>query len=208
MTTDDTTHDKRLTTRGARTRGRIVAVAADLMYIQGVEATTLDNVLVASGASKSQLYRHFSDKATLVRAVIDHVGDRIITRERETIGDVTTLGGLRNWADGLVKLNGLRHGAYGCALGSLAAEIADRDELAHATLLRLFTQWQTLIHEALVALQEAGELLPNVAVDQLATGLMAALQGGYLLAQTERDVEPMAISLDLALSHIEKLAAR
>jgi TetR/AcrR family transcriptional regulator, transcriptional repressor for nem operon len=31
------------------------------------------------------------------------------------------------------------------------------------------------------------------------------LQGGYMLAQTERDVTPMAIALDMALAHIEGL---
>jgi hypothetical protein len=45
-----------------------------------------------------------------------------------------------------------------------------------------------------------------VSVDQLATGVMAALQGGYMLAQTERDVTPMATAIDMALAHIESLS--
>ena len=39
--------------------------------------------------------------------------------------------------------------------------------------------------------------------DRLAVGLMAALQGGYLLASTARDVRPMEIALDLALDHVK-----
>ena len=35
---------------------------------------------------------------------------------------------------------------------------------------------------------------------------MGALQGGYLLAQTARDVTPMATSIDMALAHIESLS--
>lgn len=31
---------------------------------------------------------------------------------------------------------------------------------------------------------------------------MAALQGGYLLAQTAHDVTPMEIALDMALDHV------
>jgi hypothetical protein len=34
---------------------------------------------------------------------------------------------------------------------------------------------------------------------------MGALQGGYMLAQTARDVTPMAPSIDMALAHIESL---
>ena len=41
---------------------------------------------------------------------------------------------------------------------------------------------------------------------ELATGLMAALQGGYLLAQTAQDVKPMRIALDMAIGHIKAYA--
>ena len=35
---------------------------------------------------------------------------------------------------------------------------------------------------------------------------MAALQGGYLLAQTTRDVTPMEIALDMALDQVRTYA--
>src|SRR3954468_20261420 len=44
----------RLTARGAATRERIVQAAAELMAAKGVAATTLDEVRLASGTSKSQ----------------------------------------------------------------------------------------------------------------------------------------------------------
>ena len=47
---------KRLTRRGAATRNRVVEVAADLVQRNGISETTLDQVMEASGASKSQLY--------------------------------------------------------------------------------------------------------------------------------------------------------
>jgi len=45
------------------------------MRVRGVGGTTLDDVVVASNVSKSQLYRHFEYKQALVRAVIELVGD-------------------------------------------------------------------------------------------------------------------------------------
>ncbi|GAA5014579.1 TetR/AcrR family transcriptional regulator [Actinopolymorpha pittospori] len=207
MTTADSHNGRRLTARGAKTRTRIVTAAADLMYIQGVGGTTLDEVLAASGVSKSQLYHHFDGKDALVRAVIDHVGQRVIERERDALGHVSTLPGLRRWRDALVANNALRHGAYGCALGSLASEVSDHDDLARRALSHLFTEWQGLLAGVLRRLQDSGALPPEAPVDQLATGLMGALQGGYMLAQTARDVTPMATSIDMALAHIESLSA-
>jgi AcrR family transcriptional regulator len=207
MTTVDSPNGRRLTARGAKTRARIVTTAADLMYIRGVGNTTLDDVVAASGVSKSQLYHHFAGKDALVRAVIDLVGERVIERERDALGRVSTIAGLRRWRDALVQNNALRHGAYGCALGSLASEVSDHDDLARQALSRLFAEWEGLLATVLRRLRDSGALPPEAPIDQLATGLMGALQGGYMLAQTARDVTPMATSIDMALAHIESLSA-
>jgi TetR/AcrR family transcriptional regulator, transcriptional repressor for nem operon len=207
MTTADSHNGRRLTARGAKTRARIVAAAADLMYIQGVGGTTLDDVLAASGVSKSQLYHHFDGKDALVRAVIDHTGERVLQRERDALGHVSTISGLRRWRDALVQNNALRHGAYGCSLGALASEVSDNDDLARQTLTQLFGEWQGLLAGVLRRLQDSGVLSSEASVDQLSTGLMGAVQGGYVLAQTARDVTPMATSIDMALAHIESLSA-
>jgi AcrR family transcriptional regulator len=206
VTTADAREGRRLTARGAKTKARIVAAAADLMYVRGVGATTLDDVLAASGVSKSQLYNHFAGKEALVRAVIEHMGQFVIKRERDALGRVSTFRGLRRWRDALVQANTLRHGAYGCALGSLASEVSDHDDVARLALSRLFIEWQGLLVAVLQRLRDGGSLPPDVSVDQLATGLMGALQGGYLLAQAARDVTPMATSIDMALAHIESLS--
>ncbi|MBW8871719.1 MAG: TetR/AcrR family transcriptional regulator [Leifsonia sp.] len=195
----------RLTARGAKTRERIVTAAADLMYVRGVGATTLDDVLAASGVSKSQLYRHFANKDEIVRAVIELMGERVILREQNALGRVSTMAGLRRWRDALVQNNALRHGAYGCALGSFASEVADHDDVARRALLALFAEWKDLLAGAIRRLQENGALPADAPVDELAVGLLAAVQGGYLLAQTARDVTPMATSIDMALTHIESL---
>jgi len=196
----------RLTTRGAKTRARIIATAADLMRIRGVGATTLDDVVSASNVSKSQLYRNFEDKPALVRAVIELVGDRTIEGERERLEKVRTFAGLRRWRDALIARNALQDGRYGCPLGSLANEVADQDSLARAKLNDLFTAWQELFDGVLRRFQADGVLPPDVDVAQLATGFVAAVQGGYLLAQTARDVAPMASAIDMAIAHVQLLA--
>jgi TetR/AcrR family transcriptional repressor of nem operon len=196
-------HDRRLTARGAATRDRIVAAAADLMYVKGVHATTLDDVRVATGTSKSQLYRHFPDKDTLVHAVIARRGQEVLKREGERLERLNSFSGLIRWRDALVGVNALRNGAYGCALGSMASELADTDEQARVPLAGLFQSWEELLAAGLRRMQAKGTLSPEADPGRLAVGLMAALQGGYLLASTARDVRPVEIALDLALGHVK-----
>ena len=195
----------RLTARGAKTRARIIATAADLMRVRGVGGTTLDDVIVASNVSKSQLYRHFEDKQALVRAVIEFVGDRKIAQERERLSKVMTFAGLRRWRDALIENNALQAGRYGCSLGSLANEVADQDSIAREKLHELFATWQELFEDLLRRFQKVGLIPQEADVSQLATGLLAAVQGGYLLAQTSRDVAPMASAIDMALAHLHLL---
>lgn len=196
----------RLTARGAKTRSRIVATAADLMRVRGVGGTTLDDVVSASKVSKSQLYRHFEDKSALVRAVIEFVGERKISGERERLEKVKTFAGLRRWRDAIVQDNALQEGRYGCSLGSLANEVSDQDSLARAKLHDLFMAWQELFEDLLGRFQREGVIPQDADVVQLSTGFVAAVQGGYLLAQTNHDVTPMAFAIDLAIAHLHLLA--
>ncbi|WP_202866289.1 TetR/AcrR family transcriptional regulator [Kribbella turkmenica] len=197
----------RLTARGARTRSRIIATAADLMRLRGVSATTLDDVVIASNVSKSQLYWHFEDKHALVGAVIEFVGDRTIAAERARLGSVKTFAGLRRWRDTLVETNGPQGGRYGCPLGSLANEVADQDSIARQKLHDLFSAWQGLFEDLLRRFQKAGVIPCQADVSQLAIGLLAAVQGGYLLAQASRDVAPLASAIDMTLAHLRLLGS-
>lgn len=178
------------------------------MRVRGVGGTSLDDVVVASNVSKSQLYRHFEDKQALVRAVIEFVGDRTIAAERERLSKVMTFAGLRRWRDALVKNNALQEGRYGCPLGSLANEVADQDSIARKKLHDLFSAWQELFEDLLRRFQKAGLIPQEADASQLATGLLAAVQGGYLLAQASRDVTPMASAIDMTLAHLHMLNSK
>jgi AcrR family transcriptional regulator len=200
--TDELTRP-RLTARGAATRSRIVEVANELMRTRGVAATTLDDVRAASNTSKSQFYQHFADKNALVEAVTRLRSERVLAREEQSLHRMSSFSGLQRWRNSLVALNAARGGANGCGLGSLANELADTNEDARLILAEAFTRWESLIAEGLERMKQAGALKPDADPAGLATGLLAALQGGYLLSQTTKDIRPMEIALDMALAQIE-----
>src|SRR3954454_3197771 len=94
---DELTRASRLTRRGLATRARIVRAAAALMYTKGVNATTLDAVRIASGTSKSQLYRHFVDKESLVEEVISLHAYEVLARQRQRLERLDSIRGLELW---------------------------------------------------------------------------------------------------------------
>lgn len=196
-------NDSRLTERGRATRERILRVAADMMYVKGVSSTTLDEVRAASGTSKSQLYRHYADKDALVRDVVTLQAAELLERQHQLLQRLNSLRGLERWRNALIEHNALRNGAYGCPLGSLASELADQDEEVRKAIARHFDTWEGLLDAGLERMKDSGVLRADADAGELATGLMAALQGGYLLAQTAQDVKPMRIALDMAIGHVK-----
>jgi len=192
----------RRTARGEATRARIVQAAVDLMRVRGVAATTLDDVRAASGTSKSQLYHHFTDKDCLVQEVIAHQARDVLEREEQQLRQLNSIRGLERWRDAILQRSAIHDGAYGCQLGSLASELSDHNELARTALAQHFETWLGLIAAGLERMRSSGKLRPDAEPERLATGLMGALEGGYLLAQTQHDTRPMRISLDMAIDYI------
>lgn len=193
---------RRLTSRGAATKARIIEAASQLMFEKGVASTTLADVRTASATSKSQLYQHFADKDALVRDVIKFRVESLLAQQQRRLERVDSIRGLEIWRDELVERNALRAGAYGCPLGSMANELADHDEATRRKLATHFDQWQQMLMNAIERLKALGVLRSDAESRALASGLLAALQGGYLLAKTTRDVNLMRVAIDMAIAHV------
>jgi TetR/AcrR family transcriptional regulator, transcriptional repressor for nem operon len=192
----------KLTSRGAATRNRIVLAAAELMHVQGVAATTIDEVLASSATSKSQFYQHFDDKTELVYEVITVRADEILSWQRLRLEKVDSFRGLYQWRDAMIQRCTLRRGLWGCELGSLAAELSDSDDKARVSLAEHFAEWRAILAAALGRMRDAGVLVADIDGPALATGLLAAVEGGYLLSQTAHDPRLMQTALNSAIGHI------
>ena len=98
-------------------------------------------------------------------------------------------------------------GQYGCPLGSIANEIADHDEDTRRIIANHFDEWLQMIIDAIDRLRANGVLTQDADPRALASGLLAALQGGYLLAKTARDVNLMRVAVDMAIAQIRAFSA-
>jgi TetR/AcrR family transcriptional repressor of nem operon len=195
---------RQLTRKGQETRRRIVDAAADLIFRQGVANTTIEDVRAAADVSSSQLYHYFDDKPALVRAVVDHQADTIVGGQ-ETF-DLSTLDGLRAWRDWVIEYQRELDCSGGCPIGSLGSELAETDPEARAHVAAGFKRWEATIQSGLREMHARGRLTPGTDPDTLALALLAALQGGLLLTQIQRDTKPLEAALDAMLELVARLA--
>ncbi|WP_407342772.1 TetR/AcrR family transcriptional regulator [Pengzhenrongella phosphoraccumulans] len=194
------------TKRGLATRARIVEVAADLVWTRGASGTTLDDVLDASRTSKSQMYHYFTDKDALVTAVARRQVERVVSAQSEHLILMDTLDLFREWGQWIVAGMRERGCVGGCPMGSLASELAEHSETDREVLARGFHDWHGHLARSLTAMRDSGELRSSADPDALATAVLAAVQGGLLLAQTARSTKPLEAAIAMAEQHVRQHA--
>ena len=195
------TDGNRLTTKGAATRVRIVQAAAELMHDSGVADTTMLDIQKRAKVSGSQLYHYFADKDEIVHAVIDYRIATLISRQQSL--DLSTLQGIREWRDWTVARVEARHGQGGCPIGSLGGQLAETDEVGRVELEVAFDHWERAFRHGLETMQSEGRLSSAADASELATALLAAAEGGMLLAQVRRDARPLKVAIDSVLKLIQ-----
>jgi len=194
------------TGRGRASRERIVERAAELFAERGVAGTSLDEVLAAAGAGKSQLYHYFRGRDELVEAAVGHRCAQVLAGLTQALGSVASLAELERALAGFVA--GFEQmGLPGCPIGSLAAEVAERNEGARLRAAAAFDAWEQLFADALDRMRERGELRADASPGPLATALLAGIEGGLLLSQTRKDAASLRIAVEAALARVRTCLA-
>jgi TetR/AcrR family transcriptional regulator, transcriptional repressor for nem operon len=191
-----------LTPKGMRTRQHIVETAAELMFERGVIGTTLEEVKAAAAVSSSQLYHYFEDKPALVRAVIEQQTDAVVGIQEPVLAGIDSIDGLRAWRDFVVELERQLECRGGCPIGSLGSQLAEVDPASRSQVSASFVRWESALQGALRSMHECGAITPEADPDALSLALLAAVQGGLLLAQIHRSTRPLETALDTVLDHI------
>jgi AcrR family transcriptional regulator len=188
------------TARGRATRERIVQAAAELVAENGVAGTSLDDVRERARASKSQLYLYFAGRDDLLRAVAGATCDAVLDIQAEALAEFDSLAGIERYLDATVALQEERQARGGCPIGSLAGQLAERDEDARAILVDGLGRWEDGLRTGLETMAARGELQPEADPALLAKQTLVALQGGLLLTQVRRDPEEIRAAADGALT--------
>jgi TetR/AcrR family transcriptional repressor of mexJK operon len=71
-------------------RTAILTAARELFLSDGFDRTSVDAVAARGGVSKRTVYDYFGDKQTLLQAVVDGVGQSLVTTIRRILDDTLT----------------------------------------------------------------------------------------------------------------------
>jgi AcrR family transcriptional regulator len=195
-----------MTRRGRASRERIVERAAELFAERGIAATSVDEVLAAAGAGKGQFYHYFRGRDELAAAAVGHRCAQVVAGLTQALGEVSSLAGLEQALAGFVA-RFEEAGLPGCPIGTLAAEVAGRNEEARVQAAAGFDAWEQLLADALERMREHGELRADAEPAVLATGLLAAIEGGMVLSQARRDMASLRVAVEAGLAGVRAFLA-
>ena len=182
------------TTKGERTRTRILDVAYDSIVHKGFAATSIDELVEAAGITKSGFFYHFKDKGELAEAMMERylvqdkaVLDEIFKRADELNDDPLhgLLVALKLFAE---MLGNLPEAHPGC----LAASFCYQDQLFNKKIRDMnadgLLRWRKRFRERLDKIAE--KYTPRGPVDLEALSDMAAsnVEGGLILGRVLKDV--------------------
>jgi TetR/AcrR family transcriptional repressor of nem operon len=103
---------------------RIVGGASRLMRKQGIEPTSVNDVMKKAGLTHGGFYRHFDSKESLVNAALDDAFNEVV----ETIEEFFRARGLEDGANGYyehyLSEGHVKHPELGCPIAALSMDVA------------------------------------------------------------------------------------
>lgn len=181
-----------------------LTAALGVFRAKGYEATSVQDLVDATGLSRSSLYATFGDKHGLFLAALD----RYATEGRQALRDLcacrtSPLGALRAHLERTASAP--PHGGLpplGCLLTNAAAEVASRDpetaRRACAARLGMTEAFERLIREA----QACGEVDPAREPVALARFLTGAVYGLHGLQKAGASAEALADMVETTIAAV------
>jgi TetR/AcrR family transcriptional regulator, transcriptional repressor for nem operon len=170
-------------TKGQQTRQAIVEKAAPLFNKKGFEATSLSDLMVATGLQKGGIYRHFAGKEELATAAFDYAWAKAVSERLQGVEHVPDcVDRLKKMVDNFVLIRAdLVPG--GCPLMNTAVEADDGNPLLRARAQQALLSWTERLSETVFEGIKKRQIRRGVDALNLAQRIIASLEGALLISR-------------------------
>jgi len=170
-----------------KTQTKIVEKAEKLLWLQGYQGTSLNDVVSKAGVSKGAFFHYYPNKQAISKDVIDkYAAEQFIRQLDNAMKDANSVKeGLFKWVGNAFDPFQKQGFKGGCLLGNLALEMADTNDHARETIKGHFLDLENKLNSYIRPLQDEGKLL--IEPRQLARLLIASVQGATMMGKVHKD---------------------
>ena len=187
--------------KGEQTRQRIIEEAATIFNQRGYEATSMQDVMDATGLEKGGLYRHFASKEELAAEALRYALDRSVRRRTQDLGDIAgAIARLKFCVKRFVETPSTVPG--GCPLMNAATYANEGRPVLRELARKSLTEWRERLCELLLEGVRSGEIQQGTDARRIANVMIATLEGAIMMSRLERSKEPLRdaqLALDAVL---------
>jgi TetR/AcrR family transcriptional repressor of nem operon len=178
----------------AAKREHIIDAATRLIHLRGYHATSIEDILRATGLGKGNFYHYFASKEELGFAILDRQTARFAEGAlgKAFGGNRDPLEQINTYLDLLLERARKARCRGGCLVGNLAQELSDTHEGFRRRLARAFEAWRAFLEGRLHRARELGRLRPGADPARLSRFLLAGIEGAILLAKVRKDASVLA----------------
>ncbi len=173
---------------------KILKVAYKIIYENGYNKTSVDEIISKAKISKSNFYYYFKSKESLAIAVLDLRIEQYVNEIiNETLmnNKLTPLKRLESFYNKVVKFHEKNECKYGCPFGNLANELSGKNHKFRKKLAAFFEQWREKIELCLKDGIENKEFSDKFNPKLFSEIILAHLEGAILISKTYKQINPL-----------------
>jgi len=182
--------------KGQLTKERILDEATKIVIQKGFQATSISDILNATGMKKGSLYFHYSEKNVLIHAILDKVQEDFMRFLDSSISGSSPGEALNNFFDNVLKKHQEAEFIGGCIFGNTALEMGDKCEDISKKIGDVFDKWMQKLTEVIKSAQTSRQIRYDISADMLAHHIVAALEGGIMLSRLNKDEKSLRDCID------------
>ncbi len=185
--------------------GEALHRAMEAFWEKGYGATSLQDLLVAMGISKSSFYEAFGNKRTLFLAALERYGDVQLEQIKTHLGgDVSPRQAIADLFEMAIDRLLTPEGRHGCFAVNTAVELAAHDPEIAAQVNGIFERMASVLQPVIARAQAASEIRADRSAGVLAGYLVSSLGGLRVIGKARPDRTALNDILRVALTALDR----
>lgn len=190
-------------TKGEITRDKILEVARELFNTKGFSATTINDLVEATGMQKGSLYFHFSGKNAIAREVMNEATVEFVEFLSKALDGDNPGASIDTFFRCALDKHLATGFVGGCIFGNTALEMSDSDPEFAGAIDKVFDEWIGRVDVVVADAQKTRQIRTDIGSEALARHIVATVEGGIMMSRLKKDERPMRECLDTLRKTLE-----
>jgi TetR/AcrR family transcriptional repressor of nem operon len=174
-------------------REKILTEGLRVVQARGFGGASVRDIVQAAGVPQGSFTNHFASKEAFCLEILDLYFNDVRAMIQRTLRNdsLPPLKRLRAFVDAQIKYLNRIGWRNGCLIGNFSAEATEHSEVIRKRLVEIYEEMRQSVAYCLRAAVKSGELSRKNDCDELASFLIASLQGAILQSKAERTPVPI-----------------